>query len=153
MVTSEKWSPSKGFHVEWAQNFGRRQALHNSRLSVDVQHWLKLDCNLKADFDFYIHIQLNKINIFSRVDVVPLAGGGFYVMSAHQTSARNTLQQPGTVSYFTLVRHVSEGTFHGFSQVPNVDFSNDLWQSQTNMQTEEGAKLNSLTDVQMKLWA
>lgn len=65
------------FHVEWAQNFGRRQAVHNSRLSVDVQHGLKLDYNLKADFDFdfYIHIQLNVINIFSRVDVVPLAGG------------------------------------------------------------------------------
>lgn len=64
------------FHVEWAQNFGRRQAVHNSRLSVDVQHGLKLDYNLKADFDFCIHIQLNVINIFSRVDVVPLGVGG-----------------------------------------------------------------------------
>lgn len=52
------------FHVEWAQNFGRRQEVHDSRLSVDVQRWLKLDYNLKADFGFYIHIQLNVINIF-----------------------------------------------------------------------------------------
>lgn len=63
------------------------------------------------------------------------------------------LQQPGTTSYFTLVRHVSEGTSHGFPQVQNVNFFNDLWQSQTNMQTEEVAKLDSMTDVQMKLWA
>lgn len=31
-VTSEKWSPSKMFPMEWAQNFGRREPVHNYQL-------------------------------------------------------------------------------------------------------------------------
>lgn len=138
------WRAQKGSGVQFDPLGGVTlgSGLKAVDLLVDIKQWLMLNYNLNADMDFYTHIDTMKhdYRFFYggswTLEVFVWCRGG---QPTKQVQLEMTRWRNCAWPYFNLLRYVTEGTSHGFL---NVDFFNVLWQSQTNMQTEEVAKLN-----------
>lgn len=100
-------------------------------LLVDMEQLLMLDYSLKAGIDLHLHLYSSTgLLILAMMDVVPLAG-----------------------QLFCFGKVCLWGNIPCLPTETKCELFNDLWQSQTNMQTEEVAKRNWMTDAQMKAWA